>query len=208
MPHCIEEASSGRSRCRGCGGKIAKGAQRFGERVDNPFGDGEATYWFHLTCAALMRPEPMLSTLEGAEGCVPSSDALLALAKAGIEYRRLPRLMRVERASSGRARCRSCRELIEKETWRFAVAMFEDGRMNPIGFLHVGCSQNYFDTADVLPRVDLLQPDLSGAERAEVATALATQAPPQAVHTAEAAGPSVAKAVEAPASPTKKRSKA
>ena len=41
MPHVIEPAASGRAKCRGCGEKIAKGKLRFGERLPNPFGDGD-----------------------------------------------------------------------------------------------------------------------------------------------------------------------
>ena len=52
MPHVFEEASSGRSKCRGCGVPIAKGELRFGERLPNPFGEGEVTHWFHPMCAA------------------------------------------------------------------------------------------------------------------------------------------------------------
>ena len=57
MTHVIEPASTGRAKCRGCGEKIARGKLRFGERGPNPFGDGDATYWFHPTCAACRRPE-------------------------------------------------------------------------------------------------------------------------------------------------------
>ena len=56
MPHVIETASSGRAKCRGCGEKIAAGELRFGERLPNPFAEGETTHWFHLECAAFKRP--------------------------------------------------------------------------------------------------------------------------------------------------------
>lgn len=157
--HRLEAAASGRSSCRGCGTKLPKGELRFGECVDNPFGDGEATYWFHPWCAALMRPEPLLQ-LEAEVVALTEGAAMLQTAQEGIEYRRLPRLMRVESAPSGRARCRSCRELIEKGALRFSLAMFEDGRMNPIGFIHVSCAAAYFDTISLLPRLQRLQPDL------------------------------------------------
>ncbi len=195
MAHCIEAASSGRSSCRGCGDKIPKAELRFGERVDNPFGDGEATYWFHLQCAALMRPEPFLPTLEASDADMPDRGALTELARVGGQVRRLPRLMRAERAPSGRARCRSCRELIEKEAWRLSLAMFEDGRMNPIGFIHVPCAGEYFGTAELIERLDLLHSQWPPADRSQVSAQLGEQ--PAVKKAAASAGPGVSKVGEA-----------
>ncbi len=49
MPHFIEEAKSGRSKCRGCGNLIAKGELRFGEVMENPLADdSEMTLWYHV----------------------------------------------------------------------------------------------------------------------------------------------------------------
>ena len=59
MAHVFEPASSARSKCRGCGRAIAKGEIRFGERLANPFAEGEMTHWFHPLCAAYKRPEAM-----------------------------------------------------------------------------------------------------------------------------------------------------
>ena len=39
--HSFEVAPSGRSKCRGCGDAIARGEVRFGERLPNPFGEGD-----------------------------------------------------------------------------------------------------------------------------------------------------------------------
>ena len=52
MPHVFEPAPTGRAKCRGCGRAIAKGELRFGERLPNPFAEGEMTLWFHPLCAA------------------------------------------------------------------------------------------------------------------------------------------------------------
>jgi hypothetical protein len=60
MPHVIEHATSGRAKCRGCGGRIDKDALRFGENRPNAYGDGEMTLWFHVPCAAYKRQEPFL----------------------------------------------------------------------------------------------------------------------------------------------------
>src|SRR5262245_58246039 len=70
MPHVFEPASSGRAKCRGCGNQIEKGTLRFGERIPNPYAEGETTLWFHPVCAAYKRPEAMLETLEQEKGNV------------------------------------------------------------------------------------------------------------------------------------------
>jgi hypothetical protein len=177
VPDSIQAAPTGRAKCRGCGNAIAKGELRFGETGPNSFGEGEATNWFHLSCASLMRPEKLLPVLEATTDDVPERAWLTEAARFGEEHRRLPRLVRAERASSGRAHCRSCRELIAKGDWRFALQMFEEGRANPIGTIHVSCAEAYFGTADVLARARRLTPDLSDADVAELAKALSVQRP-------------------------------
>ena len=98
MPHVIEAATSGRAKCRGCGGTIQQGTLRFGERIANPFGGGEVTLWFHLQCAAYRRPEALLVTLDGAN--LPQADAtkLRADAQLGVALHRF----RVSTASACR----------------------------------------------------------------------------------------------------------
>jgi hypothetical protein len=177
VPDSIQPAPSGRAKCKGCGSPIAKAELRFGETGPNSYGEGESTSWFHLVCAALMRPEKVLPVLEAESAPLPERDWLLETARIGIEHRRLPRLARVERASSGRAHCRSCRELIAKGEWRFALSLFEEGRANPIGTIHAGCAEAYFGTAQVLERAERLTPGLSAEERADLAQALAKQRP-------------------------------
>lgn len=177
VPDSIQAAPTGRAKCRGCGNAIAKGELRFGETGPNSFGEGEATNWFHLSCASLMRPEKLLPVLEATTDDVPERAWLAEAARFGEEHRRLPRLVRAERASSGRAHCRSCRELIAKGDWRFALQMFEEGRANPIGTIHVSCAEAYFGTADVLARARRLTPDLSDADVAELTKALSVQRP-------------------------------
>lgn len=177
VPDSIQAAPTGRAKCRGCGKAIAKGELRFGETGPNSFGEGEATNWFHLGCASLMRPEKLLPVLEASADDVPERAWLLDAARFGEQHRRLPRLVRAERASSGRAHCRSCRELIDKGDWRFALQMFEEGRANPIGTIHVSCAEAYFGTADVLARARRLTPDLTDADVAELSKALSVQRP-------------------------------
>ncbi|MEO1171522.1 MAG: hypothetical protein AAFX94_05655 [Myxococcota bacterium] len=149
MSAVLEEATSGRAKCRGCGEKLPKGEFRFGERVPNPFGDGEATYWFHPWCAAARRPEVYLE-LEHVPEALEHASELEALALVGREHHRLARIEKLERAPSGRARCRHCKELIEKGAPRIGLGIWEEGRFSPMGNIHLSCAEDYFGTADTL----------------------------------------------------------
>lgn len=160
MPHLIEPAASGRAKCRGCGVRIASGELRFGERLDNPFAEGEMTHWFHLDCAAFKRPESFLETLDARAEPLEDAERLRSEASRGVAHRRLPRVNGAERASTGRARCRSCREAIAKGAWRIPLVFYEEGRFAPSGFIHVGCSRAYFETTDLTPRLRRFSPDL------------------------------------------------
>lgn len=159
MAHALEYAASGRAKCRGCDGKIEKGELRFGERRPNAFGDGEMTLWFHVICAAFRRPEPFLEYLDGDDEPEVSADdltharGLKPAAQFGVEHRRLPRLQLVSRAPTGRARCRHCRELIEKDAWRIGLSFFEEHRFNPSGFIHAQCAPAYFETREIMDRL-------------------------------------------------------
>lgn len=163
MAHVIEHASSGRAKCRGCGDKIGKGELRFGERGPNPFGDGEATYWFHLVCGAGRRPEEFLSVSHP-----EVDDATRSLAEAGVTHYRLPRIRRAERASTGRAKCRHCGEPIAAKTWRIALEIWEEARFSPMGFIHLKCSGDYFGTSGIASRIVRFSPDLSATDREEI----------------------------------------
>ena len=172
----IEAAASGRAKCRGCQKPIAKASLRFGERGPNPMGDGEATYWFHLQCAAYRRPETFLAALEQAEG-VDQREALHAVATEGLLHPRLPRLARAERDPSGRARCRHCKAVIERGAWRLVLQVWEEGRFGPIGFIHVRCARPYFEEDDLLPRIRHFTHSLAEDDLSEIAAALATPPP-------------------------------
>ena len=174
VPHVIEAASSGRAKCRGCDQKIAKDDLRFGERQPNAFGDGEMTLWFHLKCAAYKRPEAFLDCAAANPAAAP--DELAAAARFGIEHRRVPRIHGAERAPTARARCRHCKELIDKGAWRIGVVFFEDYRFSPGGFIHASCARAYFETTAVLDRVAHFSPALDRAALAEIAQALGTDA--------------------------------
>jgi hypothetical protein len=179
MPHVIEPATSGRAKCRGCGQKIEQGEPRFGERRPNAFGDGETTLWLHPSCAALKRPEPFLEALAAQTAAPapllaqPAAAALKATAERGLAHRRLPRLDGAERAATGRARCRSCREPIEKGSWRLTLVFFEEYRFEPAGFIHAACAEEYLGTIDVLDRIQRLSPELDAEALRDLSRALA-----------------------------------
>lgn len=177
MPDSIQAAPTGRAKCRGCGKAIAKGELRFGESGPNSYGEGEATIWFHLPCAALMRPEKLGPVLETTSDELPERAWLTDTVRAAGEHPRLSRLVRAERASSGRAHCRSCRELIAKGEWRLALQTFEEGRPTPMGTVHAECAQAYFGTAEVLARARRLTPELTDEDAASLEKALAEQRP-------------------------------
>jgi len=170
MAHTIERASNSRAKCRGCSGKIASGDLRFGERLPNPYADegGEMTHWFHLPCAAFRRPEPFLETLSSATDTIEDRAMLEHEATLGITHRRLPRLNIAERASSARATCRSCKEPIAKDAWRFSLLYYEDGRFMPSGFIHAKCAQPYLETTSVMARVKHFAPALAESDLAAI----------------------------------------
>ena len=173
MPHILESATSGRAKCRGCGGAIARGELRFGEQMPNPFAEGEMTLWFHPLCAAYKRPEAVLARLaEGAAG-VPDAGPLERAARGSSAQRRLPRIDGAERAPSGQAKCRSCQQKIEKGAWRIRLVYFEEGRFSPGGSIHLDCRKDYFEGHDVVDAVLHFSPALSDEERAELKRACA-----------------------------------
>jgi hypothetical protein len=173
MPDVLSPAPTARSKCRGCGRTIEKGAIRFGEAEANPFGEGETQRWFHLECAALKRPERFGPALDAASD-VPERDTLHALVQSGLEHPRLVRILRAERAPSARAHCRHCRELIEKGALRIALEIWEDGRFSPMGSIHASCAPSYFETRELMPRIERTSPELPSADRDALADTIRT----------------------------------
>ena len=169
----IEQASSGRAKCRGCGQLIAKDALRLGERLPNPFGEGEMTLWFHVPCAAYKRPAPFLEAIKETTEAIENRSQLEQVAHAGLAHRRVPRIDGIQRAPSGRARCRHCRELIEKDAWRIPLVYYEEGRFEPSGHIHLGCAPSYFETADIVDRLAHFTPTLTAGDIETIRTELA-----------------------------------
>ncbi len=168
MPHVIEPATSGRATCRGCGQRIAQQELRFGERRPNPYAEGETTLWFHPLCAAYKRPEPLLEALATVGASLSDHEALERAARWSLGHRRLPRIDGAERAPTGQAKCRCCREPIARGTWRVRLVFFEEGRFAGGGFVHLDCRLAYFETADITAPLLHFSPRLTEAERGEL----------------------------------------
>lgn len=169
MPHVFEPASSGRAKCRGCNRLIPRGELRFGERLPSPFGEGEMTLWFHPLCAAYKRPEAMLEAIAQASENVPDREALERAAHSNSAHRRLPRIDGAERAPTRQAKCRGCRQPIERGTWRIRLVFFEEGRFLPGGFVHLNCRTAYFENHEILEPTLHFSRGLSEDERGELA---------------------------------------
>ena len=170
MPHVFERAASGRAKCRGCERPIARGELRFGERIPNPYAEGETALWYHPLCAAYRRPEAMLESLVA--GPLPDgADLLERAARATAAHRRLPRIAGAEHSPTGQAKCRACHEAIGKGSWRIRLVFYEAGRFSPGGFLHLGCQRAYFEGEDIVPALLHFSPDLSDPEREELVRA-------------------------------------
>lgn len=175
MAHLIEPAPSARSKCRGCGERIAAGVLRFGEILPNPFAEGETmTHWFHLDCAALKRPESVLEALAARAEPLEGAERLEAEARLGVAHPRLARVDGAERSPTGRAQCRACKQPIAKDGWRIVMVFYENERFVPAGFVHASCALGYLEVgvAELLPRVRRLSPGLQEQDLAELQAAL------------------------------------
>jgi hypothetical protein len=168
MAGMFEIAPTARAKCRGCGLAIERGALRFGERIPNPFGGGEATLWFHPPCAAFRRPEPLLEALPNAPEELADRDELARVAHASAAHRRLPRVDGAERAPGGQAMCRHCRQPIEKGTWRIRLVIYDEGQFAKAGFIHLACRTPYFEGHDVLEPLLHFSPQLADDERKDL----------------------------------------
>jgi len=127
-PYVIEGARSGRSRCKTCRRAIQKDALRFGILIDGPYGKGYL--WHHLKCAARRQFERVeeayaLAAWNEAKDPpaeVPALEELRAHAERA-EQRRQSRKQPpyAELDPSGRARCKQCERVIEKDSVRVVL---------------------------------------------------------------------------------------
>jgi len=132
------------------------------------------TLWFHPACAAYKRPESLLQALGEAPEHVPERERLERAARSSLTQRRLPRIDGAEKAPTGQARCRSCRQPIERGSWRIRLVFFEEGRFSAGGFVHLGCRTAYFEAADILDQVLHFSLPLSESECQELRQAFET----------------------------------
>ena len=181
-PYKIEEARSSRSRCRTCRRKIDKGVLRLGVLLEGPYGTGYL--WHHLACAARKRIEDVEGAYEeeawepGLE--VPPLDELRKLKEEAEERKAQKReTPYVERAPTGRSKCKHCGETIEQGAWRVAllreVRFGNQVRSTPIN-VHAGCVAAEILTEDCVTEVDGFEEAVrrgsQGLEPAEVEEAL------------------------------------
>lgn len=169
----LEIAANSRAKCRACGVTLEKGKPRCGEKTANPFGEGTTVYWFHPRCAADRRPDVLLQGLATSE--LPSDSlseqeltTLQTIAEFCSLHPRAARFTKVGLAPSGRARCRGCKELIEKDSLRLDLSIFQDGRFDPMGYLHVACLSSYAEAKVPWLRLEHLCEGLSEAHKQQV----------------------------------------
>jgi len=141
---------------------------RFGERLPSPYGEGEITLWFHPMCGAYKRPEPFLQALGETPQNIPIRAALESAAQGSLAFRRIPRIDGAEKAPSAKARCRSCRQPIERGAWRIRLTFYDEGRFSPGGFVHLDCRKAYFETDDIADRLLWFSAKMTDAEREEL----------------------------------------
>jgi len=58
--------------------------------------------------------------------------------------------------------------MIARDDWRIPLVNFEEGMFNPSGFIHLGCTSDFFETADVMDRLLFCSGALEEGEIAEV----------------------------------------
>ncbi|MDH3601071.1 MAG: PARP-type zinc finger-containing protein [Candidatus Tectomicrobia bacterium] len=126
--YVIEDARSGRSKCKTCGRAIALGTLRIGMLIEGPYGTGYM--WHHLRCAAQRQFERVEEAYEeeawrvakNPPGKVPSLDELRSLQEKAEQRRKERRaLPYAERAPSGRSTCQHCHEPIDKDSLRIVL---------------------------------------------------------------------------------------
>ncbi len=159
-PYLLESARSSRSKCRTCRRKIDKDTLRLGILLEGPFGTGYL--WHHLTCAARRRLEDVEAAYEQqafADGLqVPPLAELQALKEkaeqARAERKELPYM---ERAPSGRSKCKNCGKAIDQDALRVVLArevsFGNQVRATPIN-VHPECVHAELESEDCMTEVD------------------------------------------------------
>jgi len=157
-PYVIEGARSGRSKCKTCRRAISKGALRVGFLVEGPYGIGYM--WHHLNCAAKRHlprveeayEEQAWNAAKEPPQKLPSIEELRQLQEKSEEKRKTRKeIPHAELAPSGRARCKQCGNIIEKDSVRVvlgrSVEFGSQVRLTPIN-IHPGCVVAALDEED------------------------------------------------------------
>jgi len=174
----IEEAKSGRAKCRKCKTGISKGDLRFGHEVVNAFSpDGDMTYqWYHLACAAEKLPVELTQAMGSFDGEIPDRAALDQKTAAGKEKAKPSTFPYAEKAPSGRSTCVECGEKIAKGEYRVAVEReIDTGAFTTTGagYLHTLCALEYVEDSDgLMDQVRANSVSLSEEEIEELSAAL------------------------------------
>ena len=159
-PYLLESARSSRSKCRTCRRKIDKDTLRLGILLEGPFGTGYL--WHHLTCAARRRLEDVEAAYEQqafADGLQVPPLAELQAPKEKAEQARAERkeLPYVERAPSGRSKCKNCGKAIDQDALRVVLArevsFGNQVRATPIN-VHPECVHAELESEDCMTEVD------------------------------------------------------
>lgn len=162
--YIIEAARSGRSKCKTCRKAIPKDDLRLGVLVEGPYGLGHM--WYHLNCAGKRLFDKLEEAYEqeawnNAKVTPTDLPALEELAKLKEEAEKKKvdkkELPYTELAPSGRARCKHCDELIEKDTPRVVVGRSvefgQQQRTTPIN-VHPGCVADALQAEDSATEAD------------------------------------------------------
>jgi hypothetical protein len=164
MADKIEAAASGRAKCRACRQTILKGELRFGEGVENPYGEGEAIFWYHLRCAALRRGEKLKPVLGEYGELVPERGEVERILQLSVDNPKLEAVVGAGFAPTGRARCQQCRKPIAKGELRLVLERMDEGMSSSAGFLHAACGAAHLGQAGLLARLKYCATNLSADE--------------------------------------------
>jgi hypothetical protein len=97
-----------------------------------------------------------------------TSEVLSKIAANAQRHTRLVNVMRADRAPTGRARCQSCREVIDKGAWRIVLERLDEGISSSAGFLHVRCAVQEIGQTDLFERLQYCEPPLTPEEHADL----------------------------------------
>ncbi len=156
MGHIIENAKSGRSKCRTCKAKIEKDTIRFGEEVANEFAsDGyETTYkYHHLKCAAKSKPIELDSVINGTKEKIPNKEELLKLIADSKKKIKPSNYPYAELSPSGRAKCIHCGEPIPKDEVRVVIEQeIDTGSFTKMGpaYIHAFCANKVVEDDNLI----------------------------------------------------------